>query len=117
MYNDSALPWVDLLVRIDDGLWHGPERNVDDIEALPLSDGYAWECTGGFGCLPNGELWWNGQVTESTAVLRDQDETEVFRPLLRLEFHAGGGSGGSGGPAGDGAPPPPPPPGGGGPNG
>jgi len=106
MYHESTVPWVDLLVRLDDGLWYGPERNADDIEALPLPDGYAWECTGGFGCLPNGELWWNGLGTESTTVLRDADGVEVHRPLLRLEIHAGSGSGGA---AGGGAPPPPDP--------
>ena len=84
----ATIRWIDLLVQLDEGLWCFPERNVDNIGALPPPKGLGWECAGGFSCPPNGKVWRNEQSTEGEALLYGPERSEVNRVLLRLEVPA-----------------------------
>jgi hypothetical protein len=84
-YQPGVQPWMDLLVRVDDN-WYGPERAEDDIQAIPLTDGYRWETDGNFSSLPNGEAWWTGPDTEGTARLIGPDGSEIHTLQLKIEF-------------------------------
>jgi len=85
-YPAGVTPWLDLLARFDGG-WYGPERSEDDVEALPLPEGYRWEVQGGFAGLPNGEAWWVGPSSEGTAALVGPDGIEAYTLELRVEFY------------------------------
>jgi hypothetical protein len=93
IYEEGALPWMDLLVLLGD-TWHGPERAPDDgIDALPLPEGYRWECDGGFACHPNGEAWYVGPADEGTARLSDPGGEVLVELPLKVAFGEGGGGG------------------------
>jgi len=84
-YKEGVYVWMDLLVRLDDN-WYGPERQADDISALPLPDGYRWEMDGDFSLLPNGEVWWTGPGIEGTARLINPEGSEIHTLELKIEF-------------------------------
>ena len=86
-YRPDVSPWLDLLVRLDDGSWYGPERNDDAIDALPLPEGYRWETEGSFETLPNGEAWWAGPGVEGTATLIGPDGSGMITLHLELAFY------------------------------
>jgi hypothetical protein len=86
-YRSGVEPWMDLLVRLEDGQWYGPERQEDDIEALPLPDGYGWETGGNFSSLPNGEAWWTGPGLVGEARLIGPDGSQIYTLQLRVEFY------------------------------
>jgi hypothetical protein len=85
-YQSGVSPWLDLLVRSED-TWYGPERQEDEIAAVPLPDGYGWEASGGFASLPNGEAWWTGPDVAGTASLIGPDGNELYTLELRVEFY------------------------------
>lgn len=86
-YRADVSPWLDLLVRLDDGSWYGPERNDDAINALPLPEGYRWETEGSFETLPNGEAWWAGPGVEGTATLIGPDGSGLITLHLEVAFY------------------------------
>ena len=101
VYVRGILPWMDLLVRMGD-TWYGPEREPNDgINAQPLPDGYAWECTGGFGCHPNGEAWWAETSDEGTAKLTGPSGAVLVEVPLKIVIRGAGEIGGGGGGGGD----------------
>jgi len=110
VYESWAMPWMDLLVQLDDGNWYGPERREDEIQALPLPAGYRWETDGEFSCMEDGGVWWNETSTEGNARLFYGDAL-LLELQLRIEFIDSGGGGDEGGGGGGGPPPPPSPPG------
>jgi hypothetical protein len=85
-YKSGIEPWIDLLVRLGDN-WYGPERQEDDINALPLPDGYRWETEGSFSSLPTGEVWWTGSGVEGNARLIGPDGNELYTLHLKVEFY------------------------------
>jgi hypothetical protein len=86
-YRSGVEPWMDLLVRLEDGQWYGPERQEDDIEALPLPDGYGWEAAGNFSTLPDGEAWWTGPGLVGEARLIGPDGSQIYVLQLKVEFY------------------------------
>gem|GEM_PF-796703 len=86
VYKLGELPWLDLLVRLEDERWYGPERAVKVNEVLPLPQGYRWETRGGFSSLPNGEAWWNGTGPVGEAILYGPNNRTLQRVPLRIEF-------------------------------
>jgi len=86
VYEHGTLPWLDLLVQLG-GTWYGPEREAgDDVNAVPLPDGYRWETEGGFGCLWNGEAWWKESGTEGVARLIGPDDRQLVEVPLQVTF-------------------------------
>jgi hypothetical protein len=85
-YDPSVEPWIDLLVRVGD-TWYGPERQVDDIEARPLPEGYRWETEGSFTTLPNGEAWWTAPGVKGRALLIGPDGGVLFTLELQIDFY------------------------------
>jgi hypothetical protein len=85
-YQSGVSPWLDLLVRSDD-TWYGPERQEDEIAAVPLPDGYRWETSGSFSSLPNGEAWWTGPGVDGMARLNSPDGDELYTIELKIEFY------------------------------
>ncbi len=57
IYQQDVIPWMDVLIQLEDGKWYGPERNDDDKTVEPLPEGYHWEFVGGFSGTPGGEMW------------------------------------------------------------
>jgi hypothetical protein len=85
-YESSVEPWIDLLVRMGDN-WYGPERQVDDIEASPLPEGYRWETEGSFSTLPSGEAWWTAPGVKGKAILIGPDEGVLYTLELQIDFY------------------------------
>jgi len=91
VYNDVAKykagiqPWLDLLVRVGD-TWYGPERQADEIDAVPLPEGYRWETEGSFSSFPTGEAWWTAPGVEGRARLIGPDGSVLYTLALRIEF-------------------------------
>ena len=85
-YKSGVQPWIDLLVRVGD-TWYGPERLEDDIDAIPLPDGYRWEVEGGFASFPNGEAWWTAPGVEGKARLIGPDGNVLYTLELEVEFY------------------------------
>jgi hypothetical protein len=86
LYREGVLPWLDLLVRLEDDRWYGPARTADGLQVLPLPQRYRWETRGGFSSLPNGEAWWNKTSPEGEAILYGPDNTELQRLQLKVEI-------------------------------
>jgi hypothetical protein len=85
-YESSVEPWIDLLVRMGDN-WYGPERQVDDIEASPLPEGYRWETEGSFSSTPNGEVWWTAPGVKGKAILTGPDGGVLYTLELQIDFY------------------------------
>lgn len=91
VYNDVARykaglqPWLDLLVRVGN-TWYGPERQADEIDAVPLPEGYRWETEGSFTSFPGGEAWWTAPGVEGRAKLIGPDGSLLYTLKLRIEF-------------------------------
>jgi hypothetical protein len=88
VYDPGVLPWLDLLVRLDDE-WYGPERQVgDEIGAYPLDQAgaFRWEASGAFSTLPNGEAWWNESGNQGIVTLYDPDHKSVYSVALEIRF-------------------------------
>jgi hypothetical protein len=85
-YKSEIQPWLDLLVRMGDN-WYGPERQVDDITAAPLPEGYRWETEGSFSSMPTGEAWWTAPGIQGRAILIGPDGGVLYTLELRLEFY------------------------------
>jgi hypothetical protein len=85
-YKSSVEPWIDLLFRMGDN-WYGPERQVDDIEASPLPEGYHWETEGSFSSMPNGEAWWTAPGVRGKAILIGPDGGVLYTVELMIDFY------------------------------
>ena len=85
-YESSVEPWIDLLFRMGDN-WYGPERQVDDIEASPLPEGYRWETEGSFSSAPNGEAWWTAPGVKGKAILIGPDGGVLYTLELQIDFY------------------------------
>ena len=85
-YKSGVEPWIDLLVRMGDN-WYGPERQVDDIEASPLPEGYRWETEGSFSSMPNGEAWWTAPGVRGKAILIGPDGGVLYSVDLMIDFY------------------------------
>ena len=88
VYRPEVLPWLDLLVRLEDERWYGPDRAANIEGVWPLPQGYRWETQGGFSSLPNGEAWWNGTGPAGEAILYGPDGRALQQVPLRIGFQS-----------------------------